>query len=152
MTRKTLIIAILATTYLLVAVAGVAWMLYEVSASGSALKERVAAIADKNAKVKAYTELSQLMEDTQGERTELQQYVLTESQTSRFLTDVEAFGKKLRVDRQLLLSDIERIEPAHRRLEVFFTHGSSVSEERGLRPARCHPEGASFATEGSQPR
>ena len=93
MTRKTLIIAILATTYLLVAVAGVAWMLYEVSASGSALKERVAAIADKNAKVKAYTELSQLMEDTQGERTELQQYVLTESQTSRFLTDVEACRK-----------------------------------------------------------
>ena len=44
--------------------------------SGKTLQERVAAIAEKNAKVKAYTELSQLMKDTEDERAQLQQYVL----------------------------------------------------------------------------
>ena len=140
MTRKTLIIAILATTYLLVAVAGVAWMLYEVSGSGSALKERVAAIADKNAKVKAYTELSQLMEDTQGERTELQQYVLTESQTSRFLTDVEALGKKLGVDLATLSLEVDEKKDAFSSLLISFSvEGNEEQVKRMLKVLESLP-------------
>ena len=98
MTRKTSIIAICAAIYLLLAAGAAAWTLYEVVISGKTLQERVAAIAEKNAKVKAYTELSQLMKDTEDERAQLQQYVLSEDQTSRFLTEIEDLGRKLGVE------------------------------------------------------
>ncbi len=134
MTRKTFIIGILSLVYLLAASVVIALMLYEVSISGATLKERIAAIADNNAQVKAYTELSQLMADTQEERAQLQQYVLTEDQTSRFLTDMEALGAQLGVALDTVSLEVDEKKTTFSNLLISFSvEGEEEPVKRMLR-------------------
>lgn len=91
-TRKTHIVAIFALLYVLIATGVLAWVVYEVAQAGAVLQERVATIADQNAKSKVYQDLSNLVLRTKAEREALLGFVLTEDQTSSFLTDIESLG------------------------------------------------------------
>lgn len=97
MTRRTHIVGIFALAYLFFAMSALAWVIYEVSVSGQDLLDRVAAIADKNAKVKTYTEFSKLIEETEAERKTLASHVLTEDKTSAFLTEIESLASSVGV-------------------------------------------------------
>jgi len=94
---RTRLIGIFSLVYLFVAASAVGWVVYEVGANGQELKDRVAAIADKNAKVKTYTEFSKLINETQEERAVLASYVLTEDNTSSFLTEIESLAANVGV-------------------------------------------------------
>lgn len=91
-TPVTKIIAVIACTYVLAAVCALGFVLYKIDTAGKVLSDRVAAIADKNAKLKTYTQLDALMEETTAERSKLLEFVLTENKTSSFLTDIESLG------------------------------------------------------------
>lgn len=139
-TRRTFVIGIIALAYLAVAASGLAWMIYGVSVSGAALKDRVAAIEDKNAKVRAYTELSSLMDETKAERAELTQYVLTEDQTSSFLTDVETLGKTLGVTLTTLsLKAVEHEDSFNELVVEFAVEGNAVNVEHMLKAFEVLP-------------
>lgn len=92
MTGKTKIIGIISLAYVFIAVAVLSSVIFEVITAGQALTERVTAIADKNAKVKVYSELSNLVKATKDQRETLSGFVLTEENTSAFLTDIESIG------------------------------------------------------------
>jgi hypothetical protein len=108
MTRRTQIVGIFALAYLAVAVSALGWVVYKVEINGQELEDRVAAIADKNAKVKTYTEFSKLIQETESERSELAGHVLTEDRTSSFLTEIESLAANVGVSlftRSLEVSD-----------------------------------------------
>lgn len=110
MTRRTQIVGIFALVYLCAAASALGWMIYTVSITGEELETRVAAIADKNAKVKMYTDFAKLIEDTQNERAILASHVLTENETSGFLTDIESLAASVGValsTRSLNVADIK---------------------------------------------
>lgn len=86
------IVAIASACYLLAAVAALALIMYGIHTSSIALTERITAIADKHAKQKTYREFSALLKSTQEERAQLSTFVLTEAQTSSFLTEIEQLG------------------------------------------------------------
>lgn len=73
--------------------AALGWFLFEINTSGKELTQKVALIAQKNATVQQHTELSELIEATKEERALLEQFVLTEEQTSAFLTEIENLGE-----------------------------------------------------------
>jgi len=95
---KIYIISIIALIFLCVAATALGWFLYTVSASGVELTQKMELIADRNAKVKMHTELSRLIERTQTARTQLSRYVLTEDNTSSFLTSIEQTGRAVGVE------------------------------------------------------
>lgn len=97
MTSKTSLFFIGACIYFLVAAGGLGFAVYTVHNAGSELQSRVALINDRNAKIKMYTDLSRLIEQTKGERTELSRFVLDEQHTSLFLTEVESLARTLGV-------------------------------------------------------
>jgi len=92
MTSKTFLIFIGACVYFLAASAALLVMIYTVEKSGRELESRVALINDQNAKIKMYTELSRLLEQSASQRAELSSYVLKEDQTSSFLTEIESLA------------------------------------------------------------
>jgi hypothetical protein len=92
MASKTLTILIIAALYLLASLCVLGYVLFKVHSEGQELTERVTLIADRNAKIQMYTELSRLVSETEGERAELSSYVLTENETSSFLTEIEKIG------------------------------------------------------------
>lgn len=91
-TNKTTLIAIISVLFVLFSLAVVSWVVYEVETAGKMLGERVLAIANTNAKIKAYNELFELVETTKIERETLTDFVLTEDKTGSFLTDIENLG------------------------------------------------------------
>ena len=93
MTRQTHIVVIASLIYMLVAGGVLSFAVYKVTTLGHQLSERTTAIADKNAKVKVYKKLSNLINETVHEREELRSFLLTEEQTSIFLTDVENIAR-----------------------------------------------------------
>jgi hypothetical protein len=108
MTRRTQIFGIVALAYLVVAASALGWVAYRVEVNGQELKDRVDAIADKNAKVKTYTEFSKLIEETETERSLLASHVLAEDNTSSFLTEIETLAANVGVTlftRSLQVSD-----------------------------------------------
>jgi hypothetical protein len=107
---KTKLIGIISFLCLLVAGGVLAWVLYEIYTSGKELDERVALIADKHATSRAFTELSNLLLSTQEDRDELATYLLTEAETSNFLTDIESFGPRLGVALTTLSLTVEEKE------------------------------------------
>lgn len=91
-TNKTKIIGIVSVVYVVIACAVFSWVVYEVATAGKELSLRVDTIAEKNAKVKAYTAVSNLLKETTQERASLVEYVLQEDNTSAFLTEIEKIG------------------------------------------------------------
>jgi hypothetical protein len=67
-------------------------VLYTVTLEGEILEERVSTIANNNAKEKAYKDLQALVEKTATDREMLRTYLLTEKETSAFLTEIEQLG------------------------------------------------------------
>jgi len=97
MTRQTKIVGIIGLVYVFLTAALLGWVIFEVITAGQALTERVTAIADKNAKVKVYSELSNLVKETKTQRETLASFMLTEEDTSTFLTDIESIGASKQV-------------------------------------------------------
>lgn len=94
MSKKTKIIAAIALLYILIAGSVLASVVYEVSVSGEALTSRVGAIAEKNARSRVFKELQKSVDDSIADRAALAGYVLTEDDTSAFLTDLEDVGNR----------------------------------------------------------
>lgn len=106
--RKTNIVGIFSLAYILVAIAVLSWVAYEVVVSGQELRDRVTAIADTNAKVKVYKDLAMLIGATKAERDTLAGFVLTEEETSNFLTNIESIGARQGVE---LTTDALKVSP-----------------------------------------
>jgi hypothetical protein len=92
MTSKTFTILIIALIFALSSAGMLGFVLYKVHREGLELTQRVTLIADRDAKIQMYGELSRLVEETESERAELSSYVLTENETSSFLTEIERLG------------------------------------------------------------
>lgn len=92
MNKKTQIIAVVALIYVLIAAGILSLVLYRISSSGQALTQRVDTIADRNARTRVYKDLSSVVNNSAQERQELSSYILTEDQTSSFLTNIESIG------------------------------------------------------------
>lgn len=86
---KTYVIAVGNLTYFLIAASVMGFFLFRILVSGFELEDKITLVAETNEKVKMQTELSRLIESTQTQRAELSAYVLTEGQTSNFLTGIE---------------------------------------------------------------
>jgi hypothetical protein len=108
MASKTLTILIISLVFVLASAVVLGLVLYKVHREGLELAERVTLIADRNAKIKMYAELSRLVEDTEGERAELSSYVLTENDTSAFLTEIERLG--VETGNQLSTASLDVVE------------------------------------------
>jgi hypothetical protein len=107
--------------YVCVAAAALGFVVYEVHRSGLELESRVALIGEHAAKMKTYTELSRLIEETEEPRAELASYVLRESNTSAFLTEVEALGASLGVTLSTLGLDVVKTDGAFDDLTIKFS-------------------------------
>jgi hypothetical protein len=160
--KQTQIVALIAFIYASIASGLLWWVSNQISVSGEALSTRVAAIAEQNARSRAYSELTRMVKNSEQKRTALAQHLLTEDQTSSFLTDIESLGMaqgvelttdSLKVTRQESFTDLLTIdfsisgqEPAvMRMLELFenlpyhsqvtsltFTRGSSGKVESSI--------------------
>lgn len=97
-THKTKIVAVFGLVYLLVAGVALAFVTYKVIVSGSSLHERITAIAEKDARARAYSNLEKIMEESKSDREELVSHLLTEDEASSFLTELEALGAKAGVE------------------------------------------------------
>ncbi len=97
-THKTKIVVIGATLYLIMSAVLLAGVTYAVIVVGKKLEDRIIAIAEKDARVRAHTSLQKLMEETREDREELSTYILTEDQTSTFLTNIESLGSEVGVE------------------------------------------------------
>lgn len=92
MTRNTSIVALTSLVFVVVASLGLVWVLYTVTTAGDTLQEHITTIANNDAKEKAFADLSALVAQTASIREELKTFVLTEENTSVFLTDIESLG------------------------------------------------------------
>lgn len=120
MHTKTKFILSITVICFLAALCVLGFMLYEVHSKGRDLDTRIALIAERNAKVQMYTKLSRLVEDTQLERSKLQKYVLTEDETSSFLTDIEALGAVVGVELATRELAVEKKDGAFDELAIEF--------------------------------
>jgi hypothetical protein len=93
MLRTSHYIALLGLIYFLASLAVFGFTEWKIYSLGKELESKVALIAEKNAKVRMYNELSRLIEETKMERLALEAHVLTEEETSSFLTEIEMLGR-----------------------------------------------------------
>lgn len=121
MLTKTHYIAFAALVLVLVASAALGFVFWEVHNAGKELESKVASIAERNAKVKMYTELSRLIEESEDERAELGTYVLTEDKTSAFLTEIEALGTRLGITLTTLSLSVAPQEGEFDNLQIEFS-------------------------------
>ena len=93
MTKTTHIVAVLSLLFAVVCSATMVWVLYTITTSGALLQEHVTVISNHDAKEKAFSALSDLIKNTENERSLLKTFILTEEQTSTFLTDLEKIAQ-----------------------------------------------------------
>lgn len=88
----------IAALYVVVAIASVWWVSHSITKAGLTLQEYVQVIADELAQEQTYNELQKLVGDTEVERNQLADHVLTKSETISFLADIEELGKRRGVE------------------------------------------------------
>lgn len=97
MLQSTHFVAIFSLCFFVVCAVCLGWTLMTVRAIGSQFEAQVVTIANNSARESAYRSLEQLIAETQTERAQLQTYLLTEQETSSFLTNIEHLGEKMGV-------------------------------------------------------
>lgn len=125
-------IAIFSLVYLVVACAGFAYLFIHTQEMGAHLQEQTAIIANNNILEQRQIELSQLLRQTEVQREELQQYLLTEEKTIDFLSEVERAAGALGVQ---FITDSLKVTPkegAFDTLEVQFTFSGNEQSVREM--------------------
>ena len=97
-TKKTKIIFVVSIICFLVSVGGVYMLWSTIKNQGEALAQKANELALFEAQNKSYRDLEQLVNDTQSQRTQLQEYLLTEDQTIDFLSKIENLADSLAID------------------------------------------------------
>ena len=95
---KTQLLCILSALFFLASIAVLGWFIFQIVHTGQLLTQRVEAIAGMNASLKTNAELEQLMGETAQEREVLAGLILTEEDTSVFLTRIEQIASEVGVE------------------------------------------------------
>lgn len=92
MTKKTQVIACIALALLIISGTAFLYVSHEVTRIGAELTRQVQLMANQYAQEQMLAELTQLVEDTATDRGQLEQYLLSETDTITFLADIERIG------------------------------------------------------------
>lgn len=126
-TRKTKLIAIIASIYALGALLIVSFVIYRVHTQGTQVEVSVQTIANSNAKIKAYKDLWVQFEATKEERSALSEFVLTEDEAGTFLTEIERIGTSQGVSITTSSLKVEKVADSADELRMQFILEGSES-------------------------
>jgi len=88
-TKKTKVVGISSALFFLAACAGMFFLGQYVQNEGEKLVKQTKEVEDFNMREQSYRELSNLIDSTQEDRSELNKYILTEEKTIDFLSTIE---------------------------------------------------------------
>ncbi len=90
--HKTYLTALLATFFCIGSCVALGFFWHITEKTGIDLHSRIETIANNNAREQVYLDLQKAVDASEGQRKEMMQLILTEGQTSTFLTDLESLG------------------------------------------------------------
>ncbi|MEM9336715.1 MAG: hypothetical protein AAGA35_02580 [Patescibacteria group bacterium] len=132
-TRKTKSIGVVAILFFLGSAAAFSFAAYEIYQLGTSLEEEVNLVANNEALRRQATESNQLVEQTEAERNQLANFILTEDETINFLAEIErvAFERGVRLQ-TTSLNLVERSGTDFDSLEASFSFSGSDRQVREI--------------------
>lgn len=127
-TDRTKTFALIAACYFVVSFVVLGGMFYEMQRMSTTFEAQTTLIQESAAQRQQYNDLLRKVEETEEERAQLQEYILTEADTISFLTEIERLARSSGVELSTQSLDVAEVEASpYESLRIVFAVEGSLA-------------------------